>query len=159
MHRTLVDMARSMLFNSKMPVPFWGEAVHYACYVHNRVPTSSNSGQKSPIEALTGKIPKIADIVAFGSKCTVAVENKKGQAWNPRAMEGYIIGLSEEVKGYKVYVPKTGKTVITQHVKNFKRSHKNRTRASCKYGRLKEKNSRNQDQAIGTQMRLERKEM
>jgi hypothetical protein len=34
-------------------------------------------------------------------------------------MEGYIIGLSEEVKGYKVYVPKTWKTVITQHVKNI----------------------------------------
>jgi hypothetical protein len=81
-----------MIFNSKMPVPFWGEAVQYACYVHNRAPTSSNSGQKSPIEALTGKISKIADIVAFGSKCTVALENKKGQAWNPRAIEGYIIG-------------------------------------------------------------------
>jgi hypothetical protein len=120
MHRTLVDMARSMLFNSTMPVPFWGEAVQYACYVHNRIPTNSNSGQKSPLEALTGKIPKIADIVAFGSKCTVAVENKKGQTWSPRAMEGYIIGLSEEVKGYKVYVPKTGKTVITQHVKNIR---------------------------------------
>jgi hypothetical protein len=88
--------------------------------VHNRIPTNSNPGQKSPLEALTGKIPKIADIVAFGSKCAVAVENKKGQTWNPRAMEGYIIGLSEEVKGYKVYVPKTGKTVITQHVKNIR---------------------------------------
>jgi hypothetical protein len=120
MHRTLVDMARSMLFNSTMPVPFWGEAVQFACYVHNRIPTYSNPGEKSPLEALTGKIPKIADIVVFGSKCTVAVENKKGQTWNPRAMEGYIIGLSEEVKGYKVYVPKTGKTVITQHVKNIR---------------------------------------
>jgi hypothetical protein len=100
MHRTLVDMAHSMLFNSTMPVPFWDEAVQYACYVHNRIPTNLNPGQKSPLEALTGKIPKIADIVAFGSKCTVAVENKKGQTWNPRAMKGYIIGLSEEVKGY-----------------------------------------------------------
>jgi hypothetical protein len=89
----------------------------------------------------------------------VVVENKEVQAWNPRAMEGYIIGLSEEVKGYKVYVPKTGKTVITQHVKKIQTLTQEQNESLVCVRRLKEKNSRNQDQVIGTQMRLGRKEM
>nr|GEZ95286.1 putative ribonuclease H-like domain-containing protein [Tanacetum cinerariifolium] len=35
--RTLIEAARTMLANSKLPITFWAEAINTACYVQNRV--------------------------------------------------------------------------------------------------------------------------
>nr|GEX38593.1 putative ribonuclease H-like domain-containing protein [Tanacetum cinerariifolium] len=37
-NRTLIEAARTMLADSKLPTTFWAEAVNTACYVQNRVP-------------------------------------------------------------------------------------------------------------------------
>nr|GEZ85689.1 putative ribonuclease H-like domain-containing protein [Tanacetum cinerariifolium] len=48
-NRTLIEAARTMLADAKLPVTFWAEAVNTACYVQNRVhdalleSTSSNA--------------------------------------------------------------------------------------------------------------------
>ncbi|GKF54098.1 putative ribonuclease H-like domain-containing protein, partial [Tanacetum coccineum] len=34
-NRTLIEAARTMLADSKLPTTFWAEAVSTACYVHN----------------------------------------------------------------------------------------------------------------------------
>nr|GEZ94940.1 putative ribonuclease H-like domain-containing protein [Tanacetum cinerariifolium] len=36
-NRTLIEAAKTMLANAKLPVTFWAEAVNTACYVQNRV--------------------------------------------------------------------------------------------------------------------------
>nr|GFC71547.1 hypothetical protein [Tanacetum cinerariifolium] len=36
-NRTLIEAARTMLADAKLPVTFWAEAVNTACYVQNRV--------------------------------------------------------------------------------------------------------------------------
>ena len=36
-NRTLIEAARTMLADSKLPITFWAEAVNTACYVQNRV--------------------------------------------------------------------------------------------------------------------------
>ncbi|GKG43858.1 putative ribonuclease H-like domain-containing protein, partial [Tanacetum coccineum] len=36
-NRTLIEAARTMLADSKLPTTFWAEAVSTACYVQNRV--------------------------------------------------------------------------------------------------------------------------
>ncbi|GKF94230.1 retrovirus-related pol polyprotein from transposon TNT 1-94, partial [Tanacetum coccineum] len=36
-NRTLIEAARTMLADSLLPIQFWAEAVHTACYVLNRV--------------------------------------------------------------------------------------------------------------------------
>ena len=67
MHRTILDMARSMIFASRLPVTFWGDAMKYAAYILNRSPTSANTKRASPIEVLTKHATDLRDIVAFGS--------------------------------------------------------------------------------------------
>jgi hypothetical protein len=65
----------------------------------------------------------VTELVPFGTRCTVLVshkqEGKTSKPWAPRAMSGRIIGRSEEVKGFKVYIPKTNSVVISQHVQNI----------------------------------------
>ena len=39
MNQTLLNMARSMLDDARLPDVFWFEAVKYAAYIHNATPT------------------------------------------------------------------------------------------------------------------------
>nr|GEZ69286.1 hypothetical protein [Tanacetum cinerariifolium] len=48
-NRTLIEAARTMLADAKLPVTFWAEAVNTACYVRNRV-LVNNSQNKTPYE-------------------------------------------------------------------------------------------------------------
>ena len=104
MHRTLLNTARSMVFGSMLPVTFWGDALMYAAYVHNRSPTRANRGNKSPLEVLTGKVQDMTRIVRFGSACTVHKMPKAGGTWKSRAANGRIVGIDENMKGYRVFM-------------------------------------------------------
>ncbi|KAE8956692.1 hypothetical protein PF005_g5899 [Phytophthora fragariae] len=78
MHRTILNMARCMLFASGLPLKFWGYAVEYAAYMLNRSACSANPRRMSPIEVLTGKCPDMAGIVTIGSPCTVYQDQARG---------------------------------------------------------------------------------
>nr|GFC50516.1 putative ribonuclease H-like domain-containing protein [Tanacetum cinerariifolium] len=57
-NRTLIEAARTMLADSFLPITFWAEAVHTACYVLNRELVTKPQN-KTPHELLTG--PKEAN--------------------------------------------------------------------------------------------------
>ncbi|CAI5703653.1 unnamed protein product [Peronospora effusa] len=118
MHRTIMNMVRSMVFASNLPLHFWGDAAEYATYILNRSRTKSNPGGVSPMEFLTTKVPNLNDIVAFGSTCTVHVD-ARNKSLGERGKAAIIIGKSDETKGYKVYIPKDKVVVVTQHVRNI----------------------------------------
>ncbi|GKB58732.1 retrovirus-related pol polyprotein from transposon TNT 1-94 [Tanacetum coccineum] len=56
-NRTLMDMVRSMLANSKLPEFLWTEALKTAVHILNRVP--SKSVPKTPYEIWTGRKPSL----------------------------------------------------------------------------------------------------
>nr|GFB53505.1 hypothetical protein [Tanacetum cinerariifolium] len=59
-NRTLIEAARTMLANAKLPVTFWAEAVNTACYVQNRV-LVNKSHNKTSYELFNGKFEKKGD--------------------------------------------------------------------------------------------------
>jgi formylmethanofuran dehydrogenase subunit E len=67
---------------------------------------------------LTKRIPDISDIVALGSPCTVH-RDTKNKSLGERGKPAMIIGKSDEMKGYRVYLPKDRVVVVTQHVRNL----------------------------------------
>jgi hypothetical protein len=92
---------------------FWGDAVKY---VLNRSPCKSNPKRTSPIEMLEGKPPNLTHVVTFGSPCMVYKSRGKNSL-KKRSQRGIILGVSEEVKGFRVYLMDDKKVVNTQHVK------------------------------------------
>nr|GEU88339.1 hypothetical protein [Tanacetum cinerariifolium] len=56
-NRTLIEVARTMLADSKLPTTFWTEAVNTACYVQNRV-LVVKPYFKTPYELFRGDGPK-----------------------------------------------------------------------------------------------------
>lgn len=70
------------------------------------------------MKVLTGKSPPLGEIVVFGSPCTVYRDPRK-KNFAQRAQAAMIVGVGEETKGYRVYLPKDRVVVTTQHVKNI----------------------------------------
>ncbi|KAE9304102.1 hypothetical protein PR003_g21832 [Phytophthora rubi] len=73
MPRTIMNMARCMIFACGLPLNFWGDAV----------------------------------------------QNPVKQNFTQRAQRGMIVGIGEETKGYRVYLPQDKVVVTTQHVRNI----------------------------------------
>ncbi|GKF56602.1 putative ribonuclease H-like domain-containing protein [Tanacetum coccineum] len=78
-NRTLIEAARTMLADSKLPTMFWTEAVSTACYVLNRV-LVTRPHNKTPYELLSGKVPNISHLKPFG--CYVTILNTSDHLGN-----------------------------------------------------------------------------
>ncbi|GJT90060.1 putative ribonuclease H-like domain-containing protein [Tanacetum coccineum] len=63
-NRTLIEAARTMLANSKLPTTFWTEAVNTACYVQNRV-LVVKPHNKTPYELFHGRTPTLSFMRPF----------------------------------------------------------------------------------------------
>ncbi|GJV76893.1 putative ribonuclease H-like domain-containing protein [Tanacetum coccineum] len=99
-NRTLIEAARTMLADSKLPTMFWTEAVSTACYVLNRV-LVTNPHNKTPYALLTGKTPSISHLNPFG--CHVAILNTSDHLgkFDGKADEGYLVGYSASNRAYR----------------------------------------------------------
>ncbi|GJV15842.1 putative ribonuclease H-like domain-containing protein [Tanacetum coccineum] len=69
-NRTLIEAARTMLADSKLPTTFWAEAVSTACYVQNRV-LIVKPHNKTPYELFRGIKPAIGFMKPFGCHVTI----------------------------------------------------------------------------------------
>ncbi|GMF58755.1 unnamed protein product [Phytophthora fragariaefolia] len=118
MHRTVMNMARCMVFVCGLPLSFWGDAVPYAAYILSRAPTNVNPGRASPLKVMTKQTPQLGKIVVFRSLGTV-YRDPSNKNFSQRAQQGMIVGIGEEVKGYREYLPKDKKVVTSQHVRNI----------------------------------------
>ncbi|KAJ8574562.1 hypothetical protein ON010_g4652 [Phytophthora cinnamomi] len=172
MHRTILNMARCMVFESKLPLKFWRDAVQYAAFVLNRSPISANFERKFPLAVLTGQMLSLGEIVAFGSSSTVRRDPRKN-SFAQRAQPGAIVGKSDETKGFSVYLPNLKKVVVTQHFQNIatlvdsqntqwhcEMLEANKTRDSAEEGRnvantVREADPRNYGEAMKNSMREE----
>ncbi|KAG2926166.1 hypothetical protein PC117_g14976 [Phytophthora cactorum] len=77
MHRTILNLARCMVFGAGLPLSFWGDAGEYGMYVLNWSSSRANEDQKSSLKVLTGQASNLRHIVVFGSKVQgVPSENK-----------------------------------------------------------------------------------
>ncbi|GJZ08064.1 putative ribonuclease H-like domain-containing protein [Tanacetum coccineum] len=71
-NRTLIEAARTMLADSKLPTTFWAEAVSTACYVQNRV-LVVKPHNKTPYELFRGFKPALSFMRPF--RCHVTILN------------------------------------------------------------------------------------
>ncbi|MBW0494048.1 hypothetical protein O181_033763 [Austropuccinia psidii MF-1] len=72
LNRTLGDMARAMMIDSKMPDRFWRFAYASASFLHNRLP-NSRCLHSSPHQVLFGQPPSISTAYPFGAEAIVHI--------------------------------------------------------------------------------------
>ncbi|GJT95442.1 retrovirus-related pol polyprotein from transposon TNT 1-94 [Tanacetum coccineum] len=94
-NRTLIEAARTMLADSLLPIQFWAEAVHTACYVLNRVLVTKPQ-MKTPYELLMGKSPNISFMKPFGCPLTILNTMDHLSKFKGKSEEGYLFESEKE---------------------------------------------------------------
>ena len=73
-NRTLMEMVRSMMSYSSVPISLWGEALKTAMYILNRVP--SKAVPKTPFELWTDRKPSLRHIHIWGYPAEARIYNR-----------------------------------------------------------------------------------
>nr|GEX43105.1 hypothetical protein [Tanacetum cinerariifolium] len=114
-NRTLIEAARTMLADAKLPVTFWAEAVNTVCYIQNRV-LVNKSQNKTLYELFNGRTPVIGFLKPFG--CYVMILNTLDTLgkFDAKGDEGYLIGYSMSSKPFRVFNKRTKRVEENLHV-------------------------------------------
>ncbi|GJY59884.1 putative ribonuclease H-like domain-containing protein [Tanacetum coccineum] len=102
-NRTLIEAARTMLVDSKLPTTFWAEAVNTACYVLNRVLVIN----MTPYELIHRRTPLIDFMKPF--RCHVTILNTRDHLskFEGKIDEGFFVGYSVVSKAMRVFNKRT----------------------------------------------------
>ncbi|GKA12194.1 putative ribonuclease H-like domain-containing protein [Tanacetum coccineum] len=105
-NRTLIEAARTMLVDSKLPTTFWAEAVNTTCYVLNKV-LVIKPYNKTPYELIRGRNPLIDFIKPFGCPITILNTRDHLDKFDGKANEGFFVGYSIVSKAIRVFNKRT----------------------------------------------------
>ncbi|GKD07453.1 ribonuclease H-like domain-containing protein [Tanacetum coccineum] len=103
---TLIEAARTMLADSKLPTTFWAEAVNTACYVQNRV-LVVKPHNKTPYELFHGRTQTLSFMRPFGCHVTILNTIDHLGKFDGKADEGFFVGYSLNSKAFRVLNSRT----------------------------------------------------
>ncbi|GKC45824.1 putative ribonuclease H-like domain-containing protein [Tanacetum coccineum] len=114
-NKTLIEAARTMLADSKLPTTFWAKAISTACYVQNRV-LIVKPHNKTPYELFRGFKPAISFMKPFGCHVTILNTLDNLGKFNGKSDEGFFIRYSLSSKAFRVYNTRTRKVEENLHI-------------------------------------------
>ena len=105
-NRTLMDMSRSMMAHSQLPLTFWEEALTIANYLLNRVNTKSKD--LTPYEYWIGHKPHLSNLRVWGCKTHVLIPKPLRDKLKGKTRECKFIGYVQNGSGYRFYNQENG---------------------------------------------------
>lgn len=92
-YKHLLQVARRILFQAKLPKQFWGESILTATYLINRMPTPILDW-KTPFEVLHNHSPDYTKLKVFGCLCLVTDTTPHKDKFSPRSHKCIFIGYA-----------------------------------------------------------------
>ncbi|GJU03784.1 putative ribonuclease H-like domain-containing protein [Tanacetum coccineum] len=114
-NRTLIEAARTMLADSKLPTIFWAKAVSTACYVQNRV-LIVKPHNKTPYDLFRGFKPALSFMRPFGCHVTILNTLDSLGKFDGKSNEGFFVGYSLSSKAFRVYNTRTRRVEENLHI-------------------------------------------
>ena len=109
-----MNMVRSMISYSTLPINLWMEALKTVIHILNRVPSKSES--KTPYELWIGRELSLNHLHVWGCPTEAKVFNPKIEKLDSKTVSCHFIGYPDKLKGYRFYCPnKHTKFVETRH--------------------------------------------
>ena len=113
--RHILDTVCALLLSSKIPVPFWEEAILIATHAINRIPSPTFSNQ-TPYERLFGSPPHYQHLWSFGSTCFVLFQPHEHNKLEPCSRLCCFLGYGETQKEFRCYDLIAHRLRISHHV-------------------------------------------
>src|SRR5205085_7829046 len=114
--RTVVERARTMLLEARLPERFWSEAIAAAVYILNRSPTKALTG-KTPFEAWFGRRPNLSHLRRFGCDAYLHVPDAQRTKLRPKARFCTFLGyVPNTTKQWRLWDGRHQKVVIGSKV-------------------------------------------
>ncbi|KAK3037684.1 hypothetical protein RJ639_030628 [Escallonia herrerae] len=115
-NRHLLETARALLFQMKVPKPFCADAISTACFLINRMPSTVLNGDVPysvlfPTKTLFPVEPQI-----FGSTCFIRDVRPHLTKLDPKALKCVFLGYSRLQKGYRCYSPDLHRYLVSTDV-------------------------------------------
>ncbi|GJT86338.1 retrotransposon protein, putative, ty1-copia subclass [Tanacetum coccineum] len=117
-NRTLLDMVRSMMNLTTLPLSFWDYALESATRILNMVPTKKVD--KTPYKLWYGKVPNLSYLKVWG--CEALVKRDTPDKLQQRSVKCIFIGYLKETMGYYFYFPPENKIVVARYVEFFEKN-------------------------------------
>lgn len=111
LNRTLLEKARSLIFDKNINKEMWGEAIFVATYLLNRSPTEAV--EKTPTECWTGTKPDLSRLQIFGSTAYAKVLGHIRKL-DSRSKKYLFVGYAPN--GYRLWDEHARKIVIHRDV-------------------------------------------
>lgn len=115
MNRTLVEAARSLLTDSKLPDEFWAEAMNTAAYVRNRCGKKMLEG-KVPEEVYTTRRQSVKYFRTFGCLAYISIPEYRGAKLASRSRPVIFLGYCNDRKAYRFYDPRKETVIVSRDV-------------------------------------------
>ncbi|GJS90657.1 putative ribonuclease H-like domain-containing protein [Tanacetum coccineum] len=115
-NETLIEAARTILADSKLPTTFWAEAVNTTCYVQNRV-IIVKPHNKTPYELFRGRTPALSFMRPFGCHVTILNTLDHLGKFDGKSDDGFFVGYSLTSKAFRVYNIRTRKVEENLHIR------------------------------------------
>ena len=97
MNRTLIEKARAILADAKLPQKFWAEALSTAVYLCNRSPTKAVEGM-TPFESWMGEKPAVDHLRVFGCSAYAHVPKDERQKVGSKSQKCVLLGYGSGKK-------------------------------------------------------------
>ncbi|GJY45533.1 zinc finger, CCHC-type containing protein [Tanacetum coccineum] len=115
---TLLDMVRSMMNQTNLPISFWDYALESDARILNMVPTKKV--EKTPYELWHGKVPNLSYLKVWG--CEALVKCDTPRKLEPRSVKCIFVGYLKKTMGYYFYYPHEHKIIVARYSELFENS-------------------------------------
>ena len=116
---TTMECTRAILSSSGLGLNFWDDAVIFSTFVLNCIPTNGTATKNTtPYELWNYKKPAATFLRKFGAKCYgfIPTAARLNRSLGPRAIECKYLGVSEDQKGFRLYINSSKRVMVSRTV-------------------------------------------